>query len=144
MSATFISKVPDASWSDINSIKDGRYIYSLRGGASTIIDRYDIASLTWLATKYVGVVTYTAGTSVFNYGKYLYIAKEGTANIPQRIYKYSLTGNYLEPVTSDYYYGAAAVIGNKMWIKPLSSAGVIKWLYLLQSGTGILRRIMLF
>lgn len=144
MSATFISKVPDASWSDINSIKDGRYIYSLRGGASTIIDRYDIASLTWLATNYVGVVTYTAGTSVFNYGKYLYIAKEGTANIPQRIYKYSLTGNYLEPVTSDYYYGAAAVIGNKMWIKPLSSAGVIKWLYLLQSGTGNLRRIMLF
>ena len=33
---------------------------------------------------------------------------------------------------------------NKVWIKNLSSAGLVKWLYYLQSTSNIVRRIMLF
>lgn len=39
---------------------------------------------------------------------------------------------------------SAALLGNKIWIKNLSTAGEVKWLYCLQSTSTNLRRIMLF
>lgn len=149
MSADWIGTTGDTNWADITDIKNGRYIYSLRGGTS-VIDRFDISGGTngagaWTAVTYQpSLQTFATGDSTEWSGQYLYIAKEGTAAIPQRIYKYDLIGNTVFPFNTDWYLGGAAVLGNKMWIKNLSTAGEIQWLYLLQSTSSVLRRIMIF
>lgn len=149
MSAEWVGKTGNATWASITDIKDGRYIYSLRGGTS-VIDRFDISGGTngagaWTAVTYQpSLQTFTAGDSSDWSGEYIYLAKEGSATVPQRFYKYDLIGNTMYPVASDWYLGGAAVIGNKIWIKNLSTTGTIKWLYCLQSTSNNLRRIMLF
>lgn len=149
MSADWIGDTGDTNWGDITDIKDGRYIYSLRGGTS-VIDRFDISGGTngagaWLAVTYQpSLTTFATGDATEWSGQYLYIAKEGTAAIPQRFYKYNLVGNTVFPMTSDWYLGGAALLGNKIWIKNLSTAGTVKWLYCLQSTSTNLRRIMIF
>lgn len=149
MSADFVGVTGDTGWANANDIKDGRYIYSFRG-ATSVLDRFDIAGGTagagaWAVITYLpALTTFAAGASSDWSGKYIYLAKEGTAAIPQRFYAYDIIGNQMIPITSDWYLGGAAVIGNKMWIRALSSAQLVKWLYCLQSTSTNLRRIMIF
>lgn len=147
MGADFVGKTGITEWASLTDIKDGRYIYSVRG-TSAIIDRYDITSLAWVATTGVpyqpNATTFNNGDSTFWNDRYLYILKEGSATVPIRIYKYALRGNYLEPVATDWYLGGVAVVGNKMWVKNLSTTGTIKWLYYISGTSNIVRRIMLF
>ena len=42
MSANWAGKTGDANWANVSDIKDGRYIYSFRGGGA-LLDRFDIA-----------------------------------------------------------------------------------------------------
>jgi hypothetical protein len=150
MSADFVCQTGNTGWADITNIKDGRYLYSFRGAATTVIDRFDIAGGTngagaWLAMAYHPVVaTFTTGAVADWDGEYIYIGNAGSTTVPQRFYRYSVVGNSMEPITTDWYLGGAAVIGNKAWVRRLSSAGAIKWLYNLQSAGVVLRRIMLF
>ena len=149
MSADWVGETGNTTWADITDIKDGRYIYSNRGGTS-VIDRFDISGGTngagaWTTVTYQpSLQTFGLGSSTEWSGTFIYIAKEGTAAIPQRFYKYDLIGNTMVPLTSDWYLAGAAVQGNKIWIKSLSTTGTIKWLYYLQSTSTNLRRIMLF
>lgn len=148
MNATFVGVTGNPVWADVTNIKDGRYIYSLRGGASATLDRYDIPTQAWLPTTGVAyvntLITFTTGTSMFWDKEFLYIAKEGTAAIPQRFYKYNVVENTLESVTTDWYLNGAAVAGQKIWIKNLSSQGIVKWMYCLGSTTTNLRRVMIY
>lgn len=149
MSADFVGKTGNAVWGDITDIKDGRYIYSLRGGTA-VLDRYDIAGGTagagaWTAVTYSPALqTFASGDSTFWDYENIIIAKEGTAGIPQRFYKYSVVDNTMIPFTSDYYLGGAALLGNKIWGKKLSSTGLVRWAYCLQSTALNLRRIMIY
>lgn len=150
MTADWVGATGDTTWSAITDIKDGRYIFSLRGGGASTLDRYDIAGGTdgagaWQAITYApSLQTFAAGSSSDWNGRYIYIAKEGTAAIPQRFYKYDVVHNYMYPLATDWYLAGAAVQGNKIWIKDLSTTGAVKWLYCLQSTSTNLRRIMLF
>jgi len=149
MSADFVGQTGDTVWADITDIKDGRYIYSLRGGTS-VLDRFDIAGGTagagaWLAVTYSpSLQTFASGDSTFWDGENIIIAKEGTASVPQRFYMYSVVDNTMIPFTSDYYFGGAAFLGNKIWVKKLSSTGLVRWCYCLQSTALNLRRIMIY
>jgi hypothetical protein len=150
LTADFVGVTGDTGWADITNIKDGRYIYSFRGAAGTLLDRFDISGGTngagaWLALVYHPVITtFTTGSSADWSGRYIYIAKEGTAAIPQRFYRFDIVGNALDAITSDWYLGGVALLGNKIWVRSLSSAGLIKWIYCLQSTATVLRRIMVF
>jgi hypothetical protein len=150
MTADFVGQTGDTGWASISDIKDGRYIYSVRGGGATAIDRFNISGGTagagaWEVITYHPIVTtFTTGTGSDWNGEHIFIAKEGTAAIPQRVYAYNVVDNKMYPVTSDWYLGGAALIGNKVWIRNLSSAGLVKWLYVLQSTSTALRRIMIF
>lgn len=151
MTGNFVGVTGDTGWADITNIKDGRYIYSFRG-ATSVLDRLSLnggtaGAYTWETITYQpSLQTWATGVgSDWSYGTpYIYIAKEGTAAIPQRVYKYDVTGNTMTPVTSDWYLGGAALLGNKIWVQALSSANLVKWLYVLQSTSTNLRRIMLF
>ena len=71
------------------------------------------------------------------------IKKEGSGTVPNRFYKFAIRGNYLEPLTTDWYLGGAALLGQRMWVQKLDSTGSVKWLYYLQDTSTNLRRIML-
>ncbi len=151
MSADFIGKTGNATWADITNIKDGRYIYSFRG-TTGVLDRLNINGGTSGAPTWE-VVTYqpslqtwaTGASSDWDAGSPdIYIAKEGTAAIPQRFYKFDVVANTMIPVASDWYLGGVALLGNKIWVRCLSSSNIVKWLYVLQSTSQVLRRIMLF
>lgn len=151
MSADFVGVTGDTRWADLTDIRNGRFIYSFRG-ATSVLDRLSLnggtsGAYTWETITYQpSLQTWATGAST-DWGAnsaYIYIAKEGTAAIPQRFYKYDVAGNTMVPVTYDWYLGGAALLGNKIWIKNLSTAGTVKWLYCLQSTSTNLRRIMIF
>jgi hypothetical protein len=146
MSADWVGTTGDVGWANENDCLDGRYIYSFRP-TSGIIDRYDISARAWLPTTgvtYLPNFAYANGGSSCWDGRYIYLMLPGTASVPMRFYKYSVRGNYVEPLTEDWFLGGAAVKGNKMWIKDLSSEGTVKWLYYISGTSQIMRRIMLF
>lgn len=145
MTADWVGVTGDVNWGNPNNCLDGRYIYSMRP-TSGIIDRYDISSRAWLPTtgvNYRPTTTLSNGGSSFWDGRYIYLMVPGTATVPCRFFKYSVSGNYVEPLAEDWYLGGAAVAGNKMWIKDLSSTGTIKWLYYLSGTSNVVRRMML-
>jgi len=112
-----------------------------------IVPQALIAARAWLATSgvtYLPTLTLANGCSSCWDGRYIYMQVAGTTAIPTRIYKYNLRGNYMEPFAEDWYLAGAAVAGNKMWIKDLSSAGAVKWLYYIASTSLVMRRIMIF
>ena len=146
MTADWVGVTGDTGWANPNACLNGRYIYSCRP-TSGIIDRYDIAARAWLPTTgvtYLPNIVMANGVSSCWDGRYIYLQVAGTTAIPVRIYKYSVRGNYVEPFNDDWYLGGAAVAGNKMFIKKLSSAGTVKWLYYIGSTSAILRRIMIY
>lgn len=149
MSADFVGVTGDTGWATITNIRDGRYIYSLRGGTA-VMDRFNISGGTngagaWeVITYHPYLTTFAAGDSTDWEGLYLYIAKEGSATVPQRFYRYNIVKNSITTAQTDWYLNGAAVIGNKIWVQNLSSAKVVKWLYVLGSTATNLRRIMLF
>jgi hypothetical protein len=146
--ANWVGKTEDANWADESNIRDGRYIYSFRGGATTTLDRFDIAGGTAGAGAWSNIVygnaaeTFTTGSCYDAYGRYLIIRKDAT----NRFFKYSVRGNYLEPLAVNLYPEGAAVLGDKIWIKNYKESGVEKivWLYSLRSTGTELHRVMLF
>lgn len=143
MSANWVASVDSVGWNLENDIRNGRYIYSFRGGATVTLHRYDIALNLWAEITYVGQVeTFTTGTSYAKMDRYIYIRKESTG----RMFKYSISGNYLEPLTTTLYPESTAVLGDKMWGVKYEENGEtkLKWLYWLGNTTNILHRMLLF
>lgn len=145
MSANHICCTGDTGWADETAIKDGRYIFSFRGGVAATLDRFDIAGGTagagaWLAITYVGTETFTTGSSACANGRYIYLRKDAT----NRFFKYSVRGNYIEALNTNIYTDGAALLGNKIWIKDLDGTGNFVWLYSLQNTGTVLHRLLLF
>lgn len=145
MSANWVGKSGDANWADETNIQDGRFIYSFRGGTSSLIDRYDIggaAQGNWTAITYNTGETFALGSSYVVDGRYVFIRKENL----NRFLKYSVRGNYLEPLSTNLYTDGAAVAGDKLWIHKYSENGVVKltWLYCMRSSGTEVHRMLLY
>lgn len=67
LSGHWVWDVSDSDWTSESAIRNGRRIYSFRGGASAALDYYDIASNTWVST-----ITYAPNTAVSTGAKYAY------------------------------------------------------------------------
>lgn len=79
MSAHWVWEASEADWTNESAILNGRYIYSFRGGAGALLDRYDIAANSWSAVTYSPLTeTLTTGTKYTYKGDYLYIQKDAT------------------------------------------------------------------
>lgn len=149
MSADFVGQTGSAVWADITDIKDGRYIYSLRGGTA-VLDRFNISGGTngagaWEVISYNPyLATFASGSGTDWSGQYIYISKDGSATVAQKTYRFNLVENNMKSLVTDYYLNGAAVLGNKTWIHYLSSNKTIYWLYQLGSTSTNLRRIMIF
>ena len=143
MCLDWVSDTGNADWSNENDIQDGRYIYSMRGGAGALIDRFDIAGGTagagsWAAVTYIGTETFTTGSSAFQSGRYLYIRKDAT----HRYFRFDIVGNQIEPFTTNTYTDGTALLGQKIWVKNLDATENVKWVYSLMNTGTALHRVM--
>ena len=147
MSANFCGKTWDSLFDNESNCMAGRYIYSFRGSSATL-DRFDIAGGTAWAGAWA-VITYPWATETFSswssywlHGHYLYIKKDAT----NRYFKYSITGNYIEPLSTLWYTDGAAVIWDKMWLHSYEESGTEKLLrlYNLRNTGSELHRVMIF
>jgi hypothetical protein len=151
MTADFVGKTGNATWALTTNIQDGRYIYSFRGTTS-VLDRLSLnggtsGAYTWETVTYQpSLVVYATGTSsARDEGTpCIYIAKEGSTTVPQRIYRFCTVTASMSPIAADWYLAGAGTLGNKLWVRALSSAKAVKWLYLVQATAQGLRRIMYY
>jgi hypothetical protein len=138
----------DTNFDDENTGFAGRYIFSFRGGATSTLDRFDIAGGTagagaWAAITYVNnAETFTTGSSYAAWTRYIIIRKDAT----NRFFKYSVRGNYMESLSTNMYPDGAAILGDKLWIKNYVEGGIIKatWLYSLANTGTVLHRLLLY
>ena len=144
MCADFIEFSHNSVWASESVIRDGRYIYSMRGGAGALMDRFDIAGGTagagaWEAVTYIGTETFTTGSSAFQSGEWLFIRKDAT----NRFFKYSVVRNVIFPFNTNTYTDGAALLGQKIWVKSLDSTEEVSWVYSLQNTGTALHRVLI-
>lgn len=79
MSGHWIWGCTETDWTDESAIQNGKYIYSVRAGGGTAIDRYDIAANSWSVVTYSPWTEfYTTGAKYVYSGDALYIQKDIT------------------------------------------------------------------
>lgn len=133
--ADFIDSVNDTTWSDGTYSafatgmvrQNGRYIYSFRGGATNVLDVYDIAGNKWISgLSYQGQnETFTTGSnSIFENG-IIYVQKDATG----RIFMFDVAGNFITSYAYNYVPQGTAVVGDKMFTHKYTDTNTIRFLY---------------
>jgi hypothetical protein len=144
MSGHWIYGVTDAAWSNESSISNGRYIYSFRGAAGAVLDRYDIALNTWSsAFSYSPATeTFTTGTK-YNYdGKdTIYIQKDATG----RWFDFSVPERSMDGWGTTLYTQGAAVVGDTCFDASYKDGATeIQYVYMvLNTSTVLLRQMVI-
>jgi len=110
ISGHWIHSVSASDWTSETSIRNGRYLYSFRGGAGTLLDRYDIAANTWENSLAYAPATETfgAGTKLAYNGDYLYLHKDNSS----RWFRYDFAQSAMDGWTTMLYPQGAAVVGD--------------------------------
>ena len=110
LSGHWIHSVSASDWSNENTIRNGRYLYSFRGGAGALLDRYDIAANTWEnALPYAPATeTFGAGTKLAYNGDFLYLQKDNSS----RWFRYDFAQSAMDGWTTMLYPQGAAVVGD--------------------------------
>lgn len=141
MSANWLANTGDTNWANEDDHRDGRFIYSFRGGAGNAIDRYDLALNTWSAVSAYGPLAevFGSGSGYDASGRYIFVRKDAT----NRFFKFSVRGQMLEPLSTNTYPDGAAIAGDKIWIMELPDGDGVRWLYSLQNTGVALHRVML-
>ena len=141
MSGHWVFEATDAAWTNESAIQNGRYIYSFRGGAGAILDRYDIAGNTWLSG-----VTYAPATEVFGAGSkysyvgdYIYAQKDATG----RFFRYNVITGEQDGWTTMTYTQGAAIAGDTMFdASYVDGATNITFVYMILNTSNIMLRCM--
>jgi hypothetical protein len=110
--------------------QNGRYLYSFRGGASNVLDVYDIAANTWISGIAYGqqMETFTVGSCSVDLDGYIYIQKDATG----RVFRFNVAKNVLEPWVLNPVPQGAAVAGDKMFMTTFrEGASEVNFLYTL-------------
>ena len=110
LSGHWIHSVSASDWSNEAAIRNGRYLYSFRGGGSAVLDRYDIAANSWEnALPYAPATeTFSAGTKLAYNGDFLYLQKDATS----RWFRYDFAQSAMDGWTTMLYPQGAAVVGD--------------------------------
>jgi hypothetical protein len=108
-SGSWIHSVSASDWNNESAILNGRYIYSFRGGAGALLDRYDIAANSWAALTYSPAVeTFTTGTKWIYSKDAIYAQKDATG----RWFRYDIARASMDGWTTMLYPNGAAVLGD--------------------------------
>lgn len=140
MTGNFMLLTGSSSWANESDIKNGRYLYSIRGAGSSSLDRYDIALNIWAVIPISPQAeTFSSGSGSESDGSGIYLRKDAT----HRFFRYDVVGNALEPLSTNLYPDGTAVVGDKNWICYLPENSGVSWLYSLQNTGSVLHRILL-
>ena len=127
-------------WSYENNIRNGRYLYSLRGGGSTLIDRYDIVANKWEVVNTKTIETFTTGTSsVMVHGDW-YIKSSATG---YRLFRYNVVDNVMYPFSTIAISEGTAAYGKKIHAKRIKDTDLI-FLYSIASNQTAVYRTLLY
>lgn len=137
---SWIHGVDQADWNVENSIRNGRYIYSFRGGAGAQLDRYDIAGNTWEAVSYAPAAeVFGAGTKYAYSDNGLYLQKDATG----RWFRYDIAQNSIEPWNTMTYTQGAAIVGDTAFdVAYRDGATEIVFVYMLLNTSAVMLRQM--
>jgi hypothetical protein len=141
MSGHWVWESNDSAWTSESAIQNGRYIYSFRGGAGAVLDRYDIAGNTW-----GNALTYAPATEVFGGGSkyvyrnnYIYTQKDVTG----RWFRYNVVTNEQEPWSTMTYTQGAAIGGDTAFdVHYTDGATEIDYVYMVLNTSTVLLRAM--
>jgi hypothetical protein len=140
MSGHWVHSVPETDWTNESLILNGRYIYSFRGAAGALLDRYDIAGNTWAAITYSpSTETFTTGTKYSLHDGRLYIQKEATG----RWFAYDFARSEMFPWSTMLYPQGAALLGDTAFdVVYEDGATDIFYVYMLLNTSTVLLRQM--
>jgi hypothetical protein len=138
MSGHWVWGCTESDWTNVSAIKNGRYIYSFRGGATVELHRYDIAANGWETITYSpNVETFTTGTTYAYYKNHIYIQKESTG----RWFKYAVARNEMIPWSTNLYPPSTAQIGDTSWDVVFKDGSTeIGWIYTLLNNSVVVMR----
>lgn len=142
MSGHWIYGATDSAWTDESAIKNGRYLYSFRGAAGAVLDRYDIAANTWEndLTYAPKTETFTTGTKwIYDGGEFIYCQRDAT----NRWLKFSVVRQAMNGYSTMPALQGAAVLGDTAFdVDYIDGATTIKFLYMLLNTSTIMLRSM--
>ena len=141
MSGHWVWEATDAAWTSESAIRNGRYIYSFRGGAGAVLDRYDIAANTWEnalvyapATEVLG-----AGTKWVYRNDSIYAQKDATG----RWLRYNVVTNEQDGWSTMTYTQGAAVAGDTAFdVHYEDGATTIDYVYMVLNTSNVMLRAM--
>lgn len=140
-SGHWVSGSTDSAWTSESAIINGRRIYSLRGGASAVLDYYDIAANTWVSgvTYAPATETYTTGTKYILVADQLYVQKDATG----RWLRHNLVTSEQDGWSVMPALQGAAVLGDTAFdVAYVDGATTIRYLYMLLNTSAIMLRAM--
>jgi len=140
MSANWVWGATAADWTAENAIQNGRYIYSFRGGASAVIDRYDIAANSWTALTYSPATeTFTTGTKYTYNGNFIYGQKDATG----RWFRFNATTSEQDGWTTMLFPQGAAIAGDTSFdVSYRDGATDIVYVYMILNTSAVMLRQM--
>jgi hypothetical protein len=140
MGASWVWGATATGWTNESAILNGRYVYSFRGGGSTVVDRYDIAFNLWAAITYSPATeTFTTGTKYTYNGNFIYIQKEATG----RWFRYDVTTSSQDGWNTMLYTQGAAVLGDTSFdVTYKDGATEIVYVYMILNTSAVMLRQM--
>lgn len=141
-SGHWIYGVTASEWTNESAVLNGRYLYSFRGGASTALDRYDIAANTWAALTYAPATeTFSTGTKYVYLADALYLHKDATG----RWFRFDVARSAMDGWTTMLYPNGAALVGDTAFgVTYTDGATRIDYVYIaLNTSTVVLRQMVI-
>lgn len=142
-SFNWIRSSTDDLWSDKYNIINGRRLYSFRGGASAVLDYYDIPSNTWVSNvgPLLATETLTTGSVHENAGNGILFTQK---DITGRFFRYECATNSFTQWHTLMYPQGAAIVGDRMFtVDFIDGATKITWVYFIISTGNLMFRSML-
>lgn len=144
MTLHFIGDAGDADWSTESVNRNGRYLWSIAGGGSNVINRYDIAANTWV--NGISIPTLSSFTTTITNpsmatvdGRYIYLMLNSTGVI----FRFDAVSQTFDAYSNVNYVNGNTGVGNRMFIKKLDADPTIKFIYV-QQGTNLIFRQLIY
>jgi hypothetical protein len=140
MSGHWVHSSPETDWTNESAIQNGRFLYSFRGAAGALLDRYDIAANSWAAVTYSPAAdTFTTGTKYALHGGTIYVQKEATG----RWFAFDIARAEMFPWSTMLYPQGAAILGDTAFdVLYKDGSTEIFYVYMLLNTSNVLLRQM--
>ena len=141
MSGHWVWGATASEWTNESDIRNGRFIYSFRGGAGAQLDRYDIALNTWSAVTYAPATeVFGTGTKYVYLGDHIYAQKDATG----RWFRYNVVTSEQDGWGTWTYTQGAAIVGDTAFDVTYHDGAVdIAYVYMVLNTSAVMLRQMI-